>query len=305
MALHDLGWEPSRFKGCFSSAHEPVLSIASGDTLRAPTAMSRWRAHEQPARFEMGEELPRPTADDRGHACVGPVAISGATPGNMVRIETRKLVTADWGWVCAGGWDSPFNVAAGIEEPPILEQVWQIEAGIARNAPGLQIPIRPFLGLIGLMPGQRGVHSTRPPRAVGGNIDCRELVAGSALYVPVQVEGAMLYFGDGHAVQGDGEVSGVALECGMKEVELSVSLADSPLETAWAETPAGWVTLAFNADLNVATHEALAAMLSLMSSKLNISRKEAMALFSLAGDLRITQIVNEVRGVHAVFKPLP
>jgi acetamidase/formamidase len=160
----------------------------------------------------------------------------------------------------------------------------------------------PFLGISGTAPAEPGEHSTIPPRTrAGGNIDCRELVAGSTLYLPVNVHGGYLFLGDGHAAQGDGEVGGTAIECGMTtDVTVSV-VEDVPVDAIHALTPAGRITFGFDEDLNVATGDALGAMLTWLQHLLDIDRATALAHASVAVDLRITQVANTTWGVHAVL----
>lgn len=147
-----------------------------------------------------------------------------------------------------------------------------------------------------------GPQSTYPPRASGGNIDCRELLPGSRLFLPIAVRGGLFSTGDGHAVRGDGEVAGPALECPMESVELEFHLhPELRLEMPRAHTPAGWITFGFHTTLDEAAALALDGMLNLMGDLLGVDRREALALASLAADLRITQMVNGVRGAHAVL----
>jgi acetamidase/formamidase len=151
-------------------------------------------------------------------------------------------------------------------------------------------------------PDEAGMHDTRPPRFCGGNMDCKELVKGSTLYLPVPVSGALFSVGDGHAVQADGEVCGVAMECPMELVDLTFRLRDDlHLATPRANTPSGWITLGFHEDLNEASVIALVAMLDLLGEHYGLQRPEALALASLVVDFRITQFVNGVRGVHALL----
>src|SRR5262245_3691072 len=146
------------------------------------------------------------------------------------------------------------------------------------------------------------MHSTFPPRRSGGNLDCKELVAGSHLYLPIPVDGALFSVGDGHAIQGDGEVAGPALECPMEHVELEFYLHDTfRVEMPRAHTPMGWITFGLHEDLNEACAVALDGMLDLMRSEYNVTRKEALALSSLLVNLHVTQVVNGVKGVHAVL----
>jgi acetamidase/formamidase len=160
--------------------------------------------------------------------------------------------------------------------------------------------------VIGMPPVARGEHSTNPPRAEGGgNIDCRELVAGSTLYLPVTVPGALLHLGDGHAAQGDGEVGGTAIECPMTtEVVLDVITAPAA-PGIHAVTPGGRITFGFHEDLNEAMAEALDAMLVWMQALLALdgddAKATALAVASAAVDLRVTQVANDTWGVHAVL----
>ena len=151
-------------------------------------------------------------------------------------------------------------------------------------------------------PPEPGVHPTYPPRVWGGNLDCKELVAGSTLFLPIPVAGALFSAGDGHARQGDGEVSGLAIECPLERAEVTLEVrSDLELETPVADTPAGWVTFGLHENLDVAAAFATSAMLDLMERELGLTRKEALAFASVVVDLRVTQVVNGVRGVHALL----
>jgi acetamidase/formamidase len=145
-------------------------------------------------------------------------------------------------------------------------------------------------------PPEPGIHPTYPPRRSGGNIDCQELVPGAMLLLPIPVDGALFSAGDGHGRQGDGEVSQLAIECPVARAELTLSVRDDlELATPIALTPEAWLTLGFDEDLDE-------AMLELMGREHGLERRDALALASLAVDLRVTQLVNGVRGVHAVLR---
>lgn len=197
------------------------MEIDPGDSIRARTLSGNWEG----ADFARDPEL------DKGHALIGPVAVRGAEPGDALAVEIVRMRPAGSGYTRVGGWSTLVNDRLGLGGS--RRQVdWQIdvEAGVAR-ALGFEVELHPFLGVIGLAPGEPGVHSTIPPRSTGGNIDCRELVAGSRLFLPVAVRGGLLSFGDGHAAQGDGELAGTAIECAMDEMELRVDLLKaSPLK---------------------------------------------------------------------------
>jgi acetamidase/formamidase len=215
-----------------------------------------------------------------------------------------SLTPDPWGWTVAGALKSPITERLGVTDQPAW-LLWDLDpdGGTGRCNGGFTRDLAPFLGVIGVAPESSGEHSTIPPRAVGGgNIDCKSLVAGSTLYLPVAVADAMLSLGDGHAAQGDGEVGGTAIECPMTTT-LIVDLVREPrpIESIHAETPDGRITFGFDADLNVATGDALDAMVRWMQAILDVGKSTALALASTAVDLRVTQVANQTWGVHAVL----
>ena len=144
-----------------------------------------------------------------------------------LEVRIKVLKTATWGYCLAGGWQSDINeqydlLGRGIAHAWTLDS----ETKIGTNHLGHSITLNPFLGLIGMPPDEAGIHSTTPPRIWGGNLDCKELVVGSRLFLPIPVDGALVSVGDGHAAQGDGEISGTAIECAMEHIELSFHLHD-------------------------------------------------------------------------------
>ncbi|ROP64965.1 acetamidase/formamidase family protein [Curtobacterium sp. ZW137] len=286
----------------FTAERAPVLRVGPGDTVtvRTLSAAGYTERQQQP-----GVDVPTLLDPRRGHCLVGPVAVAGARPGQVLAVRFDALVPDDWGYTGSGGVDTPVNRALGLADPtsrgPLL---WEIdpERGVARNQLGLGVRTAPFLGVVGLPPEPSGEHSTIPPRAIGGgNIDCRELVVGSTLYLPVTVPDALLFVGDGHAAQGDGEVSGTAIECGMTTT-MTLSLLDTaPVEGVHADTPAGRITFGFDADLNTATTTALDRMVSWIAGEHGIGRAEALAMASVAVSMRVTQVANRTWGVHALL----
>jgi len=250
-----------------------------------------------------GSGVPKMFTPRRGHCLAGPIAVRGAEPGMTLAVRLRSVRPATWGWTEAGAHRTDLNRRLGVAGGTSAFLVWDLDPDELTGAcGGLATALAPFLGVIGMPPAEPGEHSTYPPRALGGgNIDCRELVAGSTLYLPVTVPGAMLCVGDGHAAQGDGEVSGTAIECGMtSEIELSL-VADPPLPSIHATTPAGKITFGFSPDLNEAMTAALDAMVTWLTLLLEVDRPRALALASVAVSLRVTQVVNETWGVHALL----
>ncbi len=300
MASHIIEPERRTVHGHFSKELSPILEIDSGDTVRFRTLEAGWSL-EPPPRAGADSEThiePRVKGKADGHCLCGPVAIKGAQPGMTLEIGIQQIVPGTWGWSGAGQRDD-----LGIGEGPWLPYLWQLdsEAMTGEDNEGHKVALRPFMGVMGMPPDEPGDHGTGPPRQCGGNLDCKELVAGTRLFLPVAVAGGLFSVGDGHAVQGDGEVSGVAIECPMERVELSFHLHDTPRSTPQAKTGEGWLTFGLDQDLNEATRMAVSGMLDLMVDQHGMGRKEALALASLVVDLRITQIVNGTRGVHAVL----
>ncbi len=297
MAVHEIPLERRTLHGHFSRDLEPVLTIESGDTIVLSALSSGWYS-EPGVKFEpLDEEL------DAGHALVGPVAVTGARAGQVLEVAIDDVVPGSWGWCAAGDWSSPLNERLGLVENGVLLK-WELdlERGIGRDDRGRELDLAPFLGVMGMPPPERGVHPTAPPRVSGGNIDCKELVAGTRLYLPIPVDGALFSAGDGHARQGDGEVSQLAIECPLERAELTLTVRDAPeLATPIAWTPRGWLTFGFDEDLDEAMALALDAMLALMGREHGLERADALALASLVVDLRVTQVVNGVQGVHAVL----
>lgn len=298
---HVLEPGPGAVVDAYTHEIAPALEINSGDrltvrTLDATGNLAPWRSLDQQRR----EMFP----DGRGHCLAGPIAIAGARPGQHLAVELHAIRPAADGYTLAGTHDNWLNRRLGVhdEKPGFLS--WQIDpsTATATDQHGRSVGIAPFLGVLGTAPREPGEHSTIPPRTeCGGNIDCRDLVAGATVYLPVNVPGGYLFLGDGHAAQGHGEVGGTAIECGMT-TELTVSVADeTPVDAVHARAPSGRITFGFSDDLNSAAGDALADMLTWMQHLLGVSRPEALALAGVTVDLHITQIANRTWGVHAIL----
>lgn len=303
--MYELEPDGRTLHGWFSRDLPPVLTIDPGDSVRIRTLESSWSR----GRFAGGDFGDRPRSEfwepGVGHALIGPIAVRGAQAGMVLAVRVAAVVPGTWGNTVAGGWPSAVNERYGTVDAGVVH-VWDLdpEAGVGRNQHGHTVALRPFLGVLGMPPPEPGRHSTTPPRWHGGNLDCRELVAGSTLYLPIPVDGALFSAGDGHAAQGDGEVSGTAIECPMDRVDLSFDLrTDWELRTPVAHTPVGWVTMGVGSTLDDAAFAALEAMFELLGRLHGVSRTDAIALASVAVDLRVTQIVNQVVGAHAVLRP--
>jgi acetamidase/formamidase len=304
--IHELPLERRTLHGHFSPDLEPVLSVDPGDTVVFSTLDVGWGVaaptDDRGTRERYG---PRDPELDKGHALVGPIEVRGARAGGTLAVRFDELRVGTWGITDAGGFANPLNERLGVAGGETHTLVWSLDAdaGTARDQHGRTVALRPFLGVVGMPPPEPGVHSTLPPRRWGGNIDCSELVAGTTLFLPIPVDGALLSAGDAHARQGDGEVSQLALECPLERARLTLALADGlELENPVARIDGAWLTFGFDPDLDEAAAQALDGMLRLMGRELGLERRDALALASLVVDLRVTQIVNGAKGVHAVLR---
>jgi acetamidase/formamidase len=220
-----------------------------------------------------------------------------------LEVHIGEVRPGPYGFTFAGGWASEINDRLGVSaEGTLLTWTLDAEAMEGRDQFGHTVALHPFMGVMGMPPDEQGLLPTAPPRNTGGNIDCKELVPGTTLYLPIAVRGGLFSTGDGHGAQGDGESSTTAIECPMERVALTLVLNEEMrISTPRARTSEGWLTLGFDKDLNEATALALEAMLELIMEQHGVERLEALALASVVVDLRVTQIVNGVKGVHAVL----
>ena len=281
MRVHELPLEQRTLHGHFSRDLEPVLDLEPGDSIRFSTPNSGWL-------LASGEQfVSRNPAVDTGHALAGPIFVRGAKAGQTLAVRIDEVLP----------------VGAGVTEAEGLQVSWEldVEQGVGR-ALGRTVALAPFLGVLGMPPPELGVHSTIPPRRWGGNLDCKELVAGTTLFLPIPVDGALFSAGDPHAAQGDGEVSGTAIECAAS-AQVTLDLReDLLLEWPIARTEAAWLTFGFDEHLGRAAKTAMDGMLVLMEREHGLASREALALASVVVDLRVTQVVNDTLGVHAVLR---
>jgi len=279
--IHEIPLEEGTVHGYFSSALAPVVAVDPGDSVRFQALNAGWRWEPTSERFDRDPKL------HGGHALSGPIEVRGARAGATLAVTIDEVTPGGWGVTFGHG--NPFG--------------WAIRGDTATDERGKTVSLAPFLGVIGMPPPEPGIHPTGPPRRWGGNIDCKLLVTGTTLYLPIPVDGALLSAGDGHAVQGDGEVSGTAIECPLERAQLTVDLWDGPeLRSPIARVDGAWVAFGFDRYLYRAAEQATETMLDLMERELDVARDHALALASVAVDLCVTQVVNGVKGVHAVLR---
>jgi acetamidase/formamidase len=292
----------SSFHGAWDRDLEPALEIEDDDVveLQVPDA-----SRDQIREYAVVDDLA--FADfDLMNPVAGPVFVRGAQPGDVLEIEVLEVRTRSWGWT---GIVPGFGLLADDFTEPWL-RISQIENGRVLFGDRFVLPCRPFPGTIGVAPETPGPHSVIPPSRFGGNIDVRHLTAGATLYLPVGVEGALFSAGDGHAAQGDGEICGSAIETGMgitlrlgvrRDMRIGAPQLLVPSLMPAAEGPVH-VTTGVAEDLHEAARAAARAMIERLSG-LGLAPEEAYALLSVAGDLRIHEIVNAPRWVVGMALP--
>ncbi len=331
-AVHQLDPVTSPPHGRLDPGLAPAVVVSSGDAVVVSTLDSGWHHPVQTDAALQAAGAPpaagggphhlvpwsgRDALADPGHALTGPVAVAGARPGDVLEVRLLDVRPGAWALTGAGSRETFADRAAGVAGLPREVLVWRLddERSRAVDQHGDAVAVAAFPGFVGTCPAVpegAGPRSTVPPRRTGGNLDCRELVAGSSLFLPVEVPGALLSVGDGHAAQGDGEVAGVALECPLERLELQLVLHRSPATPLppgapvrpWATTPAGLVVLGTGLSLDAAAADALGGVVDVLCGRHRLTRQRALALASAAVDLRVTQVVNGgVHGVHAVLAP--
>ena len=225
------------------------------------------------------------------HPLTGPVFVEGAEPGDLLAVTLHEIELGDWGWVA----NVPgFGFLADRFPDPYL-RIFEFEPGDTSVgfAPGIRIPLRPFPGVMGVAPDTDSMLVTIPPRQNGGNMDDRDLVEGTTVYFPVLVEGALFSLGDPHIAQGDGEVGGTAIEGPLRVVyELQVIKGAGPIPSPHYETDEFYAVTGFAPTIDEAARNAVQAMVDYLVSARDLSRQEAYQLASMAGDLKISEVVD-------------
>lgn len=306
--VHELPLAPGNVHwGYFAANVKPALTINSGDRVHLETEVVRGVERLRLAGVK-DEEIPQSFRDieaqvtDRvgAHIMTGPIAVAGAQPGDVV--EIRFL---DIGFIHPFGI-SYFTPGAGTlpdDYPYFRIKLVRFDAAQknAIFAPGVTVPLAPFWGTVGVAPApvMGRQTTTAPSDHFGGNFDIKDLVAGSTLYLPVQVPGAMISLGDGHAVQGDGEVSLTAVETSLRGTIQVILHKDMHLLRPRAETPTDYITIGLNPDLDVAAQMATREMIDFLVQQKGMNRDDAYLLCSIAMDLHVSQLVDQTKGVHA------
>jgi acetamidase/formamidase len=294
--------------GYYSASAKPVLTIHSGDTVRIETVSG------SPARLE-SSGVPANQVPDAlraiykevtdkgpgGHILTGPVYIEGAEPGDVLELRIQKIeLTAPFAY-------NSFRPGSGFlpdDFPSSRTKIIPLDRTrmMGHFSDSVEIPLRPFFGSMGVAPPEaNGRINSAPPWIHAGNLDNRELVEGTTLYIPVHAKGALFEVGDGHAGQGNGEVDITAMETELTGTFQFVVRKDMHLNWPRAETPTHYITMGLHEDLNEATKLAVRETIEFLATEKHMSREDAYMLSSVAVDFCITELVDGNKGVHAMI----
>ena len=284
--------------GWFNNAQPPVLHVNSGDTIVFETMM---HSHNQVVPGTTIEQIKKLRTDFPGrgpHTLTGPVYIEGAEPGDVLKVSINKIVPRAYG--------TNFNVPGMFGQFPgkfpegqVKYFYLDLERKVAEFAPGIEIPLAPFPGTLAVARAEPGQYSSVPPGRYAGNLDIRDMTEGTALYVPVFVTGALLWTGDSHAAQGNGEINLTALETAYKEMNVTVEVVKNmKLEWPRIETRNAWITVGIDRDLNKALDILKAETTTFLMEQRKLGNEEAEKLMLASWDCRVSQVVDVNKGLH-------
>ena len=311
-AQHDLPATPATVVwGRYDYRAKPALTIQSGETVTVHTLLTNSPdglekagvapADVEPALRAVYAGVPVSERGPGGHILTGPIAIEGAEPGDTLEV---RIVRIDLAIPYAY---NAFRYGAGFltdDFPYARTKIVPLDTRrmVARFAPGIEVPLRPFFGSMGVAPPAAfGRYDSAPPTIIGGNMDDKALVAGTRLFLPVFAPGALFQVGDGHAAQGNGEVDITALETSLVGTLQFVLHKGEHTPYPRAETPDAYIAMGFDDDLSNATRKALRNAVDFLVAAKGMTRDDAYMLLSVAGDVEITELVDRNKGVHVVI----
>ncbi len=308
--VHRLPATPSTVAyGYYWSEAKPALRIRSGDIVNVetmltntPAGLERIGVRPQDVPQNLRDIVEQDTGSLKGpggHILTGPIYVEEADSGDVLEVRIQRItLPIAYGYNGCSGF---VRELCGDQRVSTLIHMDRKKM-TAEIAPGIVVPLRPFFGSIGVAPAAAlGRVSSNPPSRHAGNLDNKELVAGTTLYIPVFVKGALLELGDGHAVQGDGEVDQTGLETNLEGRIRVIVRKDMRLEWPRAETPTHWITMGTDTSLVVATRTAVKEMVKFLQEKAGITQVQAYQAASMSADLRITQLVDGNVGVHMMI----
>jgi len=295
--------------GYYWAGAKPVLTMKSGETVEVqavsvgnPMTLERAGLREdeiEPEILRIYKEVPREARGPGGHPLTGPIFIEGAEPGDVLEVRIQEIrLRAAYAFNSTAGFLA--DQFANNRKTTIIRL--DREKMIGHFAPGIEIPLRPFFGSMGVAPPEAaGKINSAPPGIHAGNLDNKELVAGTTLYIPVHAKGALLEIGDGHAGMGNGEIDITAMETSLTGVFQLIVRKDMHLKWPRAETPTHWITMGLDPDLTQAARICGLETIDFLVNEKHMMPVDAYALSSVAVDFDITQLVDGTKGVHAMI----
>ena len=310
--VHHLAATPTTVAyGYYWSEAKPALHVSSGDIVEVetmltntPSGLERLGVKPQDIPQALRDIVAQDTGSLRGpggHILTGPIYVDGADSGDVLEVRIKSIsLPIDYAYNGCRGFIPELCGPPGTRVSTLvhLDRAHMT----AEVAPGIVVPLRPFFGSMGAAPAPAlGRVSSNPPSRHAGNLDNKELVAGTTVYIPVFVKGALLEIGDGHAAQGDGEVDQTAIETNLRGRVQLIVRKDMKIEWPRAETPTHWITMGTDTSLVVATKTAIREMVKLLQEKKSLTETQAYQAASMAADLRITELVDGNVGVHMMI----
>ena len=289
--------------GWFNHAEPPRARIKSGDTIILETMMASLNRVLPGVSIEAIIQFRRENPGAGSHTITGPVFIEGAEPGDVLKVKINRIVPRTYG--C--NWNLPGEMGTGqfpdhFPEPQVKHFYLDLARGVTEFLPGIELPVRPFPGVLAVARAESGPYSTVPPGPFGGNLDCREMVEGTTVYLPVFVEGALLWSGDSHAVQGNGEINLTAVESAFNELNLTVEvLKNKPLSWPRIESDTHWITVGYDEDMNTALRIMEEETLKFLAEWKGLNSHDAHQYLITHGDIRVAEVVNRVKGVYCML----
>lgn len=288
-------------------SHEGILPD-QGDTIEFFTEAGIDEADILPDQLAVKNQIERTAPGP--HVITGPIFIEDAEPGDVLEIKTVSIdYRVPYGVISnrhsKGALPGEYPVNDAEIYSKVIPLNTEAQIGVFRPSngrPNIDIPLKPFMGIMGVAPAnaEEAVNSV-PPGNYGGNIDIKHLVAGSSLYLPVQVRGALFYTGDPHCAQGNGEVALTAIECSLTPTFKLILHKDMQLETPMAETPEAWLAIGLDEDLDEAMKKAVRESLRIMEDEYGLTKQDALLFGSAAIDYEVSQVVDIVKGIHGVI----
>ncbi len=303
--------------GFFGADVPPIATVNDGDVVEIQTVNPSGVSKANPEEFYTKNNLsvdehaqgviaimkaikPEPSGI-RGHMLTGPIYIKGAEPGDMLEIRILDLqLPADFG--VNSVWPGGGGIPDAVTTRETFVYRYDAKRKVAYFKEGVEVPLKPFMGVMALSPpADTGRVSSIPPGFFGGNLDIRHLIKGSTLYLPVSVPGGLFTTGDGHGAQGNGEVSGVAIETAVNLTAKFIVHKGKKLQQPRAETPTHFIAVGLDKDLRIAMKNALSEATAFIKDELGFTFNEALSIASTAVDFEVSQVVDQVLGVHAMI----